>query len=393
MSFNIDINSDDEEMDVRADDRFEFKLPRNEHKNINILNDNILFNKANISQDVLSMSSRSSAASDTSSMSSDDVPKIKKTSKFDVMSSSGSTSSSSDARSSKSSVVIRKEKPNRHINELDEKREILYKFDRMKSRNKNIPYNFTMASDITEMKNAYERIKHEQEIDSSIRFQRKMLMSFVNTVEFLNNTYDPFAVELEGWSESVYDSIDDYDDIFEDLHEKYKHTGSGMAPEVRLLFTLGSSAFVFNLTKSMFSQTKIPNVEKILKSDPELMKRFQQASSQHYMNENFGAPQPPQQMPTTAPKREQQKTGDIFSQMSGMFGPLFNTSNEPNLDVDSIINNVHKNINIIPDNDIEETLTVTDDDISQIIDNFTDEQTRERKVKRRPAGKKKVLDL
>lgn len=392
MAFNIDINSDEEEMDVRADDVFEFKLPRNDHKNINILNDNILFNKANISQDVLSMSSRSSV-SDTSSVLSDEIPKMKKTYNISSSASSSNTSSTSDAKSSKSSVVIRKEKSNRHNNELDEKREILYKFDRMKSKNKNIPYNFTMASDLMEMKAAYDRIKHEQEIDSSIRFQRKMLMSFVNTVEFLNNTYDPFAVELGGWSESVYDSIDDYDDIFEDLHEKYKNTGSGMAPEVRLLFTLGSSAFVFNLTKSMFSQTKIPNVEKILKSDPELMKRFQQASSQHYMNENFGMP--PQ--PSSPPKKEQPKTGDIFSQMSGMFGPLFNNSNESALDVDSIINNVHNNIRIIPDNndnnDIEETLTVTDDDISQIIDNFTDDSIKERKIKRKPGGKKKVLDL
>ena len=43
-----------------------------------------------------------------------------------------------------------------------------------------------------------------------------MLIAFVTAIEFLNNRFDPFDVKLDGWSESVHEGINDYDDIFEE---------------------------------------------------------------------------------------------------------------------------------------------------------------------------------
>ena len=40
-------------------------------------------------------------------------------------------------------------------------------------------------------------------------------------LEFLNNKFDPFDIKLDGWSESVNESINDYDEVFEELAEKY----------------------------------------------------------------------------------------------------------------------------------------------------------------------------
>eukprot|EP00960_Hanusia_phi_P077161 768657-Hanusia_phi.AAC.13 len=376
MSFNIELDSDNEEVYIKPDLGFEFKLPKTESKNINIVNDNILFNKANISQDILSMSSKSN--SDTGSIADE------REFKFSNMSSDSTDSE----RSSKSSIIIQKAKPKNNVtNDLAEKREILYQFDRMKSKGHNVPFDFNMTSDLNEMRLAFDRIKHERDIDGSVRFQRRMLMSFVTALEYLNDRYDPFAVELNGWSESVYDTLDDYDDIFEELHDKYKDTGSGAAPEVRLMLSLGGSAFMFNLTKKMFNTSKIPDVEDILKSNPELMKQFKQASANHYMNDNFGVPMP--QM--SQPRKEQPKQDNsIFGMMSGLFNGITDT----NLDVDNIIQTVHHNINIVPDqNDIEETLTVTDDDLSQILDNITEDSSKPIRVKRKTGGRKKVLDL
>ena len=39
--------------------------------------------------------------------------------------------------------------------------------------------------------------------------------------EFLNNKFDPFDIKLDGWSEAVNENVDDYDDVFGELHEKY----------------------------------------------------------------------------------------------------------------------------------------------------------------------------
>ena len=53
-------------------------------------------------------------------------------------------------------------------------------------------------------------------------FKEKTMLAFASGVEFLNSKFDPFDVKLDGWSESLHENLSDYDDVFEELHEKYK---------------------------------------------------------------------------------------------------------------------------------------------------------------------------
>ena len=152
---------------------------------------------------------------------------------------------------------------------LAEKRDILYKMDRLENRGFNVPRKFTMGSDIEEMRTEYQRILREKEIEASIRLQQQMLVAFVTGVEILNTRFDPFDIQLDGFSESVNDSINDYDDIFEELHDKYKGAGKRMAPELRLMMGISGAAFKHHLMKSIFKKSNTPNVEEVLRSDPE----------------------------------------------------------------------------------------------------------------------------
>ena len=104
----------------------------------------------------------------------------------------------------------------------------------------------------------FEKLKKIKESENSIKFSRKMLLAIVTAVEFLNNKFDPFDLELNGWSESVNENVDDYDDIFEALSEKYKGT-SNMSPELKLLLMLGGSGFMFHLSNSMFKKMQNPD--------------------------------------------------------------------------------------------------------------------------------------
>ena len=106
----------------------------------------------------------------------------------------------------------------------------------------------------------------------------------VTAIEFLNNRFDPFDVKLDGWSESVHEGINDYDDIFEELHEKYK-SKSKMAPELRLLLTLGGSAFMFHLTNTMF-KSSLPGMDDVMRQNPDLMKQFASAAANTMENNN-----------------------------------------------------------------------------------------------------------
>ena len=158
-----------------------------------------------------------------------------------------------------------------------EKFDLLCKFERLRDKGMRIPKTFSMSSDYEEMKYEYERLSYQRKVDASVKMQRHMLISVVTGMEFLNNKFDPFSVKLDNWSEQVNENIHDYDDIFEELFEKYKEKGK-MAPEVRLLFTLFGSAFMFHLSNTMF-KSALPGMGDIMKQNPDLMKQFGQAAA------------------------------------------------------------------------------------------------------------------
>ena len=68
----------------------------------------------------------------------------------------------------------------------------------------------------------------------------------------------------------------DYDDVFGELHEKYKSKAS-MSPELKLLFQLGGSAMMVHMTNTMF-KSSVPGMDDILRQNPELMRQFQTAA-------------------------------------------------------------------------------------------------------------------
>ena len=135
----------------------------------------------------------------------------------------------------------------------------------------------TMANSLDEIKAEYGRVVDSRNLESSLKFQRNMLMTFATGAEFLNNRFNPFDVNLEGWSESVHENAEDYDEIFEELYDKYKDAGK-MPPEVRLVMTLGASAAMFHVTNTYF-KSKMPGMDDILRNNPDLMKQFATAAA------------------------------------------------------------------------------------------------------------------
>jgi len=168
-------------------------------------------------------------------------------------------------------------KPQKVMPSRKEKFELLCNLERLEKRGVKLSKSFNMDSEYEEMKYEYDRIKSSREVDRSVRFQRKMLVAFTTAIEFMNDKFDPFDVQLNGWSESVHENIGDYDDVFEELHEKYK-TKASLPPELRLIFMLGGSGFMFHLTNSMFKNV-MPGMGDIMKQNPNLMTDFAKAAA------------------------------------------------------------------------------------------------------------------
>ena len=159
---------------------------------------------------------------------------------------------------------------------LRDKFKYLRKLEDLEQKGITLTKKYSMESSLAEMKGEYETHLEERERRNSVKFQGKMLMSVITGIEYLNNKFDPFDLKLDGWSEQVNENIDDYDEIFSELHDKYKSKAK-MAPELKLLFQLGGSAIMLHMTNTMF-KSAMPGMDDIMRQNPELMQQFTAAA-------------------------------------------------------------------------------------------------------------------
>ena len=147
--------------------------------------------------------------------------------------------------------------------------ELLRKLSEIKSKGYQLSKSYDFNSSIEEMEYEYELLRSFADKRNGIRLYKNILLNATSVVEFFNEKYDPFSFKLSGWSEHMSVEVDSYDDVIEELYEKYRGTGKGMAPEIKLLLLIMASASAFHFSKSTFQ--KIPGLDGVLKSNPDLV--------------------------------------------------------------------------------------------------------------------------
>ena len=169
---------------------------------------------------------------------------------------------------------------------LKEKFRYLKKLEDLERKGAELSKKYSMDSSLDEMMGEYEVLMSERERVNSIKFQGNMLSAVINGIEFLNNRFDPFDIKLDGWGEQFSENINDYDEIFAELHEKYRSKAK-MAPELKLLFQLAGGAMMVHMTNTMF-KSAMPNMDDILRQNPELMQQFNTAAVNSMGSSNPG---------------------------------------------------------------------------------------------------------
>ncbi len=213
----------------------------------------------------------------------------------------------------------------------NEKIDLIYKFKKLENQGIRTTMNYNMNSQLEDMRNEYIKLKKQREVENSVKFQRKIMMAAITGIEFLNNKFDPFDVKLDGWSESVNENLMDYDEVFEELAEKYGASTGNMAPELKLLMMVGGSAFMFHLTNTMF-KSSIPGMDDIMKQNPDLMKQFAKAAVG-----SIGKTSEPERMDTRSqppPRNEMSESEGIDNLINQM---NLQPSNIPDLDSISLM--------------------------------------------------------
>ena len=202
---------------------------------------------------------------------------------------------------------------------LREKFKILRKLEDIESKGGKITRKYTMDSSLDEMKGEYENIIAEKERANNVKFQGKMLMATITGLEFLNSKFDPFDIKLDGWAEQVNENITDYDEIFAELHDKYKSKAK-LAPELKLLFQLGGGAIMLHMTNTMF-KSSLPGMDDIMRQNPELMQKFTQAAVNSMGASNPGFSGFMNNVMPTRPSQPNQPQSQQSSKRPDMKGP------------------------------------------------------------------------
>lgn len=133
------------------------------------------------------------------------------------------------------------------------KTDLLRKLCDLKAQGYQLTREYNFSSDIDEMENEYELLKSFKQRRDGIKLYKNTIVNVCNLVEFFNGKYDPFGADLNGWSEHMSVEVDSYDEVLEELYEKYKSVGKDFPPELKLLILIGFSASAFHFSKKHMS--------------------------------------------------------------------------------------------------------------------------------------------
>lgn len=147
--------------------------------------------------------------------------------------------------------------------------DLLRKLSEIKSKGYDLSKEYNFNSDIEEMEYEYELLKSFAAKRNGIKFWKSTIVNIATGIEFFNDKYDPFNAQLDGWSEHMNVEIDSYEDVIEELYEKYKGAGKNSPPELKLVLLMVTSATAYHFTKSALSDSK--TVKNLMQKNPDLV--------------------------------------------------------------------------------------------------------------------------
>lgn len=166
--------------------------------------------------------------------------------------------------------------------EYDRKSFIINAFNRLERRGVMLGRRFTMDSNLDDMEKEYFRLKGQVEMENAVMFMRESFLNVLNVLEYLNDKHDPFDIHLSGFTDHTYQNISRYDNVFEELYEKY-HNKIKTPPEIRFLLMVGSSAVFYHMGHKMTEDEKMLRE---LKKNPEALRKMREMAGMEDEDDN-----------------------------------------------------------------------------------------------------------
>jgi hypothetical protein len=168
--------------------------------------------------------------------------------------------------------------------------------------------NYTMNSELQDMEDEVRFHTEQEQKVVSVGFAKDGLLKICQFMEIMNNSFDPFGLQLKGWHAQMNSNIENYDGVFGELYEKYKNYVGRVEPEYKLMYMVFGSAASFHYSKQFVEQY---GLEKLVEKNPELLQKIQ-ANIASTMEKNIGKKDEPKVKKDNMPKVSQQ---EMYQQM------------------------------------------------------------------------------
>ena len=162
------------------------------------------------------------------------------------------------------------------------KYEILRKFDRLAKMGVPLRKRFTMDSTLDEMEMELEFIRKEKDMDRTVQQFSEWFVTGMGGLEWSSKNVGlvkAFGLKLDGLSEAAQMKVGDMEEDFEELYDLYGDK-LRMHPLVRIPIRTCMMVYMVHLTNEMVHKSPIPNIDTILKTNPDIARQLATAAMQ-----------------------------------------------------------------------------------------------------------------
>ena len=184
-----------------------------------------------------------------------------------------------------------------------EKYELLRKFERLSKLGVPMRKRFTIDSPLDEMKMEMEFIKREKAMDNTIKQFSEWFVTGMSGMEWASKNValaKAFGLQLDGLSEAAQMNVVDLEDDFEELYELYGENMK-MHPLVRIPLRVCMMVYMVHLTNQMTRKAPIPNIDEIMRQNPDIARSLAAAAMQNQTQQMRGSANVPPPAPPGNP--------------------------------------------------------------------------------------------
>ena len=225
--------------------------------------------------------------------------------------------------------------------------ELLRKLSELKSKGYKLSKEYSFESPIEEMEYEFDLLKSFADKRNGVKLYKNLIVNAASVTEFANDKYDPFDFQLSGWSQHMNVEVDSYEDVLEELYEKYKGKGNKMSPELKLGLLVLFSASAFHFSKKHLSN--VPGLNTVMKDNPDFLANLvtpKKQTSQYMSEQEISIENQKKELREKEKEQKRNNNNSSYNVNNSSYNVNNPSHEKPSYNVNNFMSNIDENENI-----------------------------------------------